>query len=91
MTSTAHDTPGSAQRASTHATHAPSKSDSPTPDEVRALRLAHKQTQAQAAELVHMRVRAWQKYEGGEAAMHPAVWELYRIKCAMRQKKIEKD
>ena len=84
MTSTTHDTPGSAPRASTHATHTPSKSDSPTPAEVRALRMAHGQTQAQAAAMVHMKARAWQKYEGNEAAMHPAVWELYRIKCAMR-------
>ena len=57
---------------------------SPTPDEVRSLRLAHGQTQAQAAAMVHMKARAWQKYEGNDAAMHPAVWELYRIKCAMR-------
>jgi putative transcriptional regulator len=63
---------------------APGKAGSPTPEEVRALRLAHGHTQAQAAELVHMRARAWQKYEGGESAMHAAVWELYRIKCAMR-------
>lgn len=57
---------------------------SPTPEDVRALRLAHGHTQAQAAAMVHMKARAWQKYEGNEAAMHPAVWELYRIKCAMR-------
>ena len=61
-----------------------SKPGSPTPAAVRAHRLAHGQTQSQAAALIYMELRAWQKYEAGDSAMHPAFFELYRIKCAMQ-------
>jgi hypothetical protein len=37
---------------------------------------------ASAAALVYMDARSWRYYEAGQRAMHPAVWELYRIKCA---------
>jgi len=67
-----------------HLASTPSKAEPPTPDQVRAHRLAHGHTQAQAAELVHTNARTWQKYEAGENRMHPAMWELYRIKTAMR-------
>jgi hypothetical protein len=37
---------------------------------------------ASAAALVYMDARSWRYYEAGQRAMHPATWELYRIKCA---------
>lgn len=89
MTTTHHTTP-SADQASSGAPRQqrqakPSKASSPTPDQVRTHRLAHGHTQAQAAQLVHMPPRTWQKYEAGDNAMHPALWELYRIKCELKK------
>jgi putative transcriptional regulator len=60
----------------------PSPARNPTPDEIRATREAAGLTQSQSAALLHANVRAWQKWEGGERQMHPAFWELYRIKTA---------
>ncbi|MCD0280446.1 hypothetical protein JWH04_16170 [Xanthomonas melonis] len=37
-------------------------------------------TQTQAAELVHSTLRAWQTWEAGDRAMHPGIWELFRLK-----------
>lgn len=53
----------------------------PTPDEVRAARLAAGLTQAQAAELVHYgRALRWSDLECGRHAVPAAVWELFQIK-----------
>ena len=57
--------------------------DTPTPDAVRAARLAAGQTQAQAAACVHLYVRTWQRYEAGSTPIPAAVWELYRVKTAL--------
>ena len=59
------------------------RATSPTADQVRAARLAAGHSTAESAALVHMDARSWRYYEQGARAMHPAVWELYRIKCAM--------
>lgn len=60
----------------------PSPARNPTPDEIRATREQAGLTQAQSAAMVHANPRAWQKWEGGERRMHPAFWELFRIKSA---------
>ncbi|MGS0567051.1 helix-turn-helix domain-containing protein (plasmid) [Xanthomonas oryzae pv. oryzicola] len=39
-------------------------------------------TQTEAAGLVHSNIRSWQKWELGERRMHPAFWELFRLKLA---------
>lgn len=52
----------------------------PTPAEIRAARERTGLTQAQAADLLHVDLRSWQKWEGGERSMHPAFWELLRLK-----------
>ncbi|AXM15598.1 XRE family transcriptional regulator [Xanthomonas oryzae pv. oryzae] len=39
-------------------------------------------TQTEAAALVHSNIRSWQKWELGERRMHPAFWELFRLKLA---------
>lgn len=59
------------------------RAPSPTADQVRAARLAAGHSTAEAAALVHMDARSWRYYEQGARTMHPAMWELYRIKCAM--------
>lgn len=57
-----------------------SSAETPTADQVREARSAAGLTQAQAAALIYMGARAWRKYESGEAVMHAAFWELFRIK-----------
>ena len=60
-----------------------SSPNTPTPEAVRSQRAAAGHTQAQASQLVHTSERAWQAWEAGHRTMHPGMWELYRIKCAM--------
>lgn len=52
----------------------------PTPAEIRALRESGALSFAQAAALVYVSGRAWQQWESGERRMHPAFFELARIK-----------
>ncbi len=52
----------------------------PTPAEVRAAREAAGLSQTAAGALVYSSLRAWQAWELGERRMHPAIWELWRIK-----------
>ena len=68
-----HTEPGDATRA-----------QSPSATDVRAARMAAGHTVDRAAALVHMDARSWRYYEAGQRGMHPAMWELYRIKCAIR-------
>jgi DNA-binding transcriptional regulator YiaG len=55
---------------------------SPTPADIRTAREAAGLTQTQAAALVHSALRSWQQWEAGDRAMHPGLWELFRIKTA---------
>lgn len=62
-----------------------SPAGAPTPAEIRAARIAADLTQSQAAALVHASLNTWQQWEapvGSSSArqMHPASWELFRIK-----------
>lgn len=52
----------------------------PTPSEIVALRKSSGITQTEAANLVYSKLRTWQGYEWGENDMHPAMWELFKIK-----------
>lgn len=52
----------------------------PTPDEIRDWRRARELSAAAAGALVYTSGRAWQLWEAGERRMHPATWELARIK-----------
>ncbi|HEY0660830.1 MAG TPA: helix-turn-helix domain-containing protein [Lysobacter sp.] len=58
----------------------PPKKSAPTPEEVRAGRSAAGMTQTEAAETVHVSMRAWQQWEGGERTMPPGLFELFMIK-----------
>jgi DNA (cytosine-5)-methyltransferase 1 len=55
--------------------------NNPSPEEIKAARLAAGLTQTEAAKLVHCTKRAWQMWEAEEEAphrtMHPAMWELF--------------
>ncbi len=54
----------------------------PKPAEIRAAREAAGLTQTEAAALVYCTLSAWQRWEQDERRMHPATWELWRIKAA---------
>lgn len=53
---------------------------SPTPKEVRDARLKASDSTWSAANKVYVTTRQWQKYEAGDAPMHPSSFELYLIK-----------
>ena len=55
----------------------------PDPAEIRTVREAYGLTQTAAGALVHTSCRSWQKWEAGDRRMHPAMWELFRIKAAL--------
>ena len=52
----------------------------PTPADVKSARISAGLTQKQAAELIHKKLLAWQRYESGDRAMDAAYWELFLIK-----------
>ena len=63
--------------------------NNPTPTEIKAARLAAGLTQTQAAALVYVHPRNWQKWEADKSlsthrAMHPAIWELFLQKTAKK-------
>ena len=54
--------------------------DNPTPKEIKQARKDSGLTQSKASELVYCGLRAWQQWEAGDRKMHPAMWELFKIK-----------
>lgn len=52
----------------------------PTPEQIRAARLAAQLTQTQAAELCHRSLRAWQQAEDGSRNLDLAAWELFLLR-----------
>lgn len=55
----------------------------PRPVEIRAARHAAGLTQANAAKLVLSSLRAWEDWEAGRRRMHPAFWELFKLKLQL--------
>lgn len=56
----------------------------PTPDMIRAARLAAGLTQTEAAALVHRsRAASWSEWERGAVPMPAAEWDLFGLKVAM--------
>lgn len=53
---------------------------SPTPAEIRQLRLQVGLTQKAAAEKVCSTARRWIEWEGGVHKMHPGLWMLFQIR-----------
>lgn len=59
---------------------ASSDTSNPTPEDVKSARATAQLTQAEAAALVYSTLSAWQRWEQGERRMHPAIFELFKIK-----------
>ena len=51
----------------------------PSPDTLRTTRNGLGLTQAQAARLAFVSLRAWVKYESGERAIPAPTWALFRL------------
>lgn len=66
-------------------------SSNPAPADIRAAREAAGLTQTEAGALVHTTCRTWQQWEAGDRRMHPAFWELFRIKYPASVKKFLMD
>ena len=60
--------------------------EGPSKEEIRAARLAADLTQTEASAMVYVELRAWQHWEAGTRPMHPAFWELFRLKTKRRRK-----
>lgn len=56
---------------------------SPSAAQIKTTRKALGYTQKEAAELVHVSLRAWQLWETGDRTMPPSVWELCVIKAGL--------
>lgn len=63
----------------------PSPAANPKPPEIRAARETAGLTQTQAAGLVYVTLNGWQRWEAGERPMHPAFWELFRLKSRSKK------
>lgn len=58
-------------------------SANPSVEDIRIAREEIGLSQTAAAALVHTTCRTWQQWEAGDRRMHPAFWELFRIKSAL--------
>jgi DNA-binding transcriptional regulator YiaG len=56
---------------------------SPKPNAIRTLRASLGVTQQEAAESVHVTLRAWQMWEAGQRKMPAGIWELCVIKAGI--------
>lgn len=52
----------------------------PTPDQVKAARARAGLSADKAAEVIEVSGRQWQKYEAGQAKMHPILFRYFCIK-----------
>ena len=52
----------------------------PTPEQIRAARLACDLTPKDAAALIYCTATAWAEWEAGTRRMHPASWTLWRMR-----------
>lgn len=68
---------------SNHPNRGQKKPSNPEPSEIKAAREGAALTQTAAGALVHSTCRSWQQWEAGDRRMHPAMWELFRIKAAL--------
>lgn len=58
----------------------------PSKEEIAAARAAAGLTVKAAAELIYCTENGWQQWEAGERRMHPAFFELFKIKAAERER-----
>lgn len=52
----------------------------PTTDQLSAAREQSGLTQQKAADLVHVDIRTWRRWEDGERAVNLAAWELFLLR-----------
>lgn len=64
---------------------AKSSASNPTPEEIIQARESAGLNMAQAAAVIYCNRAAWLRWESGERRMHPAMWELFRIKTSSRE------
>jgi putative transcriptional regulator len=55
----------------------------PSPQKIKTLRVSLGLTQQEAADSVHVTLRAWQMWESGQRKMSAAAWELCVIKAGI--------
>ena len=53
--------------------------DAPTPDQVKAARLAAELSQLEAGALIGRTGQDWYRYESGRRAMDPSTWALFML------------
>lgn len=58
----------------------------PTRAQIRLARTKAELTQAEAAALIYCSTRAWEDWEAGRRAMHPAFLELFRLKSRLKSR-----
>lgn len=58
----------------------------PTKEEIAAAREKAGMTQTEAAAVIFCSLNAWQQWEAGDRRMHPAFWELWKLKVAKRER-----
>jgi len=56
---------------------------SPSPQKLKEVRASMGFTQREAAEMVHVSLRAWQLWESGDRKIPPGLWELCIIKAGL--------
>ncbi|MFM7010519.1 MAG: DUF1870 family protein [Betaproteobacteria bacterium] len=57
--------------------------ESPSHQKIKAVRKTLGYTQKEAAEMVHVTLRAWQLWEAGQRHMPSGLWELCVIKAGL--------
>ena len=57
--------------------------NNPTPQEIEQARINAKLTPPKAAAVIHCSARAWQQWEAGKRKMHPAFFELFKLKTGI--------
>lgn len=71
----------------------PSLAANPSPEAIRRARESlpsrtspgQPMSQTEAAAVIYSSMRAWQEWESGGRRMHPAMWELWRIKTGYEE------
>ena len=56
----------------------------PTPEQIRAARLAAGLSQAEAGELILASKRSWENWEQGRVNMHPGLFDYFLIKTKQK-------
>lgn len=66
------------------------KVNNPTPDQIRAARLAAGLSHYAAAELIKSSKRSWENWEQGRVNMHPGLFDYFLLLSGQKELKIFK-